>query len=73
MTNWEILDLFLMTDPQDVGCEHAARVLHIYVDLVAAGENVADQYQGVRAHLSVCGPCAEDCHGLLAAVTSDLA
>jgi hypothetical protein len=45
-------------------------VLHIYVDLVAAGEDAAGRYPGVAAHLLACGPCGEDFAGLLLAVTS---
>lgn len=43
-------------------------VLHIYVDLVAAGKDAAGRYPGVAAHLLACGPCGEDFAGLLAAV-----
>jgi len=65
------LDRFLRTDPRDVGCDEALAVLHIYVDLVAAGGDAAGHYPGVAAHLLACGPCDEDFTGLLQAVTSD--
>jgi hypothetical protein len=68
MTGWAELDRFLATDPRDVGCDEAMAVLHTYVDLVAAGANPAERFPGVLAHLEGCGPCAEDFHGLLAAV-----
>jgi len=71
MSEWERLDRFLRTDPRDVGCDEAMAVLHIYVDLAAAGEDAAGRYPGVAAHLAACGPCAEDFAGLLAAVASD--
>jgi hypothetical protein len=71
MNEWERLDRFLRTDPRDVGCEEAMAVLHIYADLAATGENPAERYPGVAAHLAACGPCAEDFTGLLAAVASD--
>jgi len=32
MTDWPGLDRFLRTDPQDVGCDEAMRVLHVYVE-----------------------------------------
>jgi len=63
------LEKFLRTDPRDVGCDQAMAVLHIYVDLVAAGEDAAGRYPGVAAHLRACGPCGEDFAGLLLAVT----
>jgi hypothetical protein len=72
MTGWSQLDQFLATDPRDVGCEQAMQVLHIYVELVRddpTGQEVARRYAGVAVHLAACGPCAEDFHGLLAAVT----
>ena len=71
MSDRERLDRFLRTDPRDVGCDEAMAVLHIYADLIAAGEDAAGRYPGVAAHLAACGPCAEDLSGLLAAVASD--
>ncbi len=71
MSDRERLDRFLRTDPRDVGCDEAMTVLHIYADLIAAGEDAAGRYPGVAAHLAACGPCAEDLSGLLAAVASD--
>lgn len=65
------LDRFLRTDPADVGCEQAMEILHVYVDLVAAGQDAAGRYPGIAAHLAACGPCGEDFRGLLAAVTAD--
>jgi hypothetical protein len=69
MSDLERLDRFLRTDPRDVGCDEAMAVLHIYVDLVAAGEDAAGRYPGVAAHLAACGPCGENFDGLLQAVT----
>ena len=69
MSEMERLEQFLRTDPGDAGCAEAMAVLHIYVDLVAAGEDAAGRYPGVAAHLLACGPCAEDFTGLLAAVS----
>jgi hypothetical protein len=69
MNGRERLERFLATDPADVGCEEAMEVLHVYVDLVAAGQDAAGAYPGVAAHLAVCGPCGADFEGLLAAVT----
>ena len=71
MSERERLERFLRTDPRDVGCDEAMAVLHIYVDLIVAGEDAAGRYPGVAAHLAACGPCAEDLTGLLAAVASD--
>jgi len=69
MSDLEKLDRFLRTDPRDVGCDEATAVLHVYVDLVAVGEDAAGRYPGVAAHLLACGPCGEDFAGLLLAVT----
>jgi hypothetical protein len=71
MSNLERLERFLRTDPRDVGCDEAMAVLHVYVDLVAAGQDAAELYPGVAAHLAGCGPCGEDFTGLLLAVTRD--
>jgi hypothetical protein len=71
MSEWERLGRFLRTDPRDVGCEEAMAVLHIYADLIAAGQDAAGRYPGVAAHLAACGPCAGDLTGLLAAVAGD--
>jgi hypothetical protein len=69
MSDFGALEKFLRTDPRDVGCDQALAVLHLYVDLVAAGEDAASRYPGVAAHLLACGPCGEDFAGLLLAIT----
>jgi hypothetical protein len=46
-------------------------ILHVYVDVVAADPDAAGRYPGLTAHLAACGPCCEDFHGLLAAVTGN--
>jgi len=38
MNGWRALDDFLRTNPHDVGCARAMAMLHIYADLVVAGE-----------------------------------
>lgn len=68
MTGWPALDRFLHTDPQDVGCEEAMEMLHVYAELVAANADAEQRYPGIAAHLHACGPCGEDFEGLLAAV-----
>ena len=68
MNGWSALDRFLRTDPRDVGCAEAMRLLHVYVELVARDSDAAQRYPGVAAHLRACGPCAEDFEGLLTAV-----
>lgn len=70
MSGWEELERFLDTNPEDVGCEEALRLLHIYVELIlnhASSEEAALRYPGVAAHLLACGPCAEDFEGVLTA------
>lgn len=68
MNTWDPLDRFLRTDPRDVGCARAMEMLHIYAELVAAGEPAGERYPGVAVHLRACGPCGEDFEGLLAAI-----
>jgi hypothetical protein len=68
VNDWTAIDRFLRTDPNDVGCEQAMEVLHVYVDLVATDITAAERYPGVAAHLAACGPCSEDFAGLLDAV-----
>jgi hypothetical protein len=68
MNGWSELDRFLQTDPRDVGCTEAMRLLHVYVDLVAADADAAQRHPGIAAHLRACGPCSTDFEGLLAAV-----
>lgn len=74
MTGWDELDRFLRTDPRDVGCEQALRILHVYVELVLddeSGGQARRWYPGVAAHLLDCGPCAEDFQGLLLAARTN--
>jgi hypothetical protein len=68
MSGYSELDRFLQTDPQDVGCAQAMEMLHVYAELVAAGEPAGQRYPGIAAHLRACGPCGEDFDGLLAAL-----
>jgi hypothetical protein len=62
------IDRFLQTDPRDVGCNEAMKVLHVYAEMVDRGEDPEVAYPGVGAHLQACGPCGEDFQGLLVAV-----
>ena len=71
MNGWSALDRFLRADPRDVGCAEATEMLHVYVDLVAAGGDAEERYPGIAAHLRACGPCGEDFEALLAAVRDD--
>lgn len=71
--NVAALDRFLRTDPRDVGCDEAWALVHVYVELVADGEDPEEQYPGVTAHLASCGPCAADFRGLLRAVREGIA
>ena len=71
MNGWPALDRFLRTDPRDVGCAEAMEMLHVYIDLVAAGEPAEQRYPGIAAHLRACGPCGEAFEALLAAVRDD--
>jgi hypothetical protein len=70
MSGWGQFDRFLETDPRDVGCDEALRILHVYVELVlddASGREAERRYPGVTAHLLACGPCSDDFEGLLTA------
>jgi hypothetical protein len=71
MSNRDALERFLHTDPADVGCDQALEILHVYADLIAAGQDAASRFPGVAAHLAACGPCGEDFRGLLAAITAE--
>jgi hypothetical protein len=71
MNGYSELDRFLRTDPRDVGCAQAMEMLHLYADLVAAGEPAEERYPGITAHLQACGPCGEDFEGLLDAIASE--
>src|ERR1700758_4036259 len=64
MNERETLERFLRTDPRDVGCSEAIAVLHVYADLIAAGQNATDRYPGVAAHLAACGPWGARCRRL---------
>ncbi len=71
MNGWPALDRFLRTDPRDVGCAQAMEMLHIYAELVAAGEPAEQRYPGIAVHLQACGPCGKDFEGLLAAIRDE--
>jgi hypothetical protein len=69
MTAWAVLEQFLATDPADAGCGAAMEALHVYAELVAAGEDPGTRFPGIKVHLAACGPCAQDLTGLLLAIT----
>jgi hypothetical protein len=74
VTGWSELERFLHTDPRDVGCDEALRILPIYVELVLddeTGTEAQRRYPGVAAHLLACGPCADDFEGLLVATRAE--
>jgi hypothetical protein len=71
MNGYSALDRFLRTDPRDVGCAQAMEILHVYAELVAAGEPTGQRYLGIATHLQACGPCGEDFEGLLAALRDE--
>ena len=71
MNGYSELDRFLRTDPRDVGCGQAIAILHVYAELVAAGEAAEDRYPGIAVHLQACGPCGEDFGGLLDALREE--
>jgi hypothetical protein len=66
MTGRDDLGRFLETDDRDAGCERTMELLHVYVELLLAGEDPATAYPGIAIHLRDCGPCADDLAGLLA-------
>ena len=69
MHGWDDLDRFVRTDPLDVGCDEAIRLMHVYADIVIdyGSDRAAQRYPGIAAHFRACGPCAEDLTGLLLA------
>jgi hypothetical protein len=69
LTGWESLRSFLSTDPVDAGCAETFRLLDRYVERELARGDAGIAFPGIAVHLKVCGPCAEDVRGLLAAVT----
>ena len=71
MNGWRELDDFLRIDPRDVGCAEAMAMLHVFAELVAAGEAAERRYGGIAAHLHACGPCGEDFEALLAAIPGE--
>jgi hypothetical protein len=64
------LERFLATDPRDVGCHAALKMLHVYSELYVAGEHPERRFPGIAVHLEACGPCGEDFAGLVAAISS---
>ena len=58
----------LRADEGDVGCERVPSILHVYVDLIAAGERAAESHPGISTHLRSRDACREDHEGLLACV-----
>ena len=47
MNGWSELDRFLRADRRDVGCGEAMRLLHVYLDLVARGDDATQRFAGI--------------------------
>jgi hypothetical protein len=62
------LEPFLDPDPRDAGCGETMRLLHVYADAIADGEDPELRHPGIAAHLRHCMPCAQDLEALLAAI-----
>lgn len=67
----EWIERFLAADPQDVGCDEALAVMHVYADMRANGLDPEVRFPGVAAHLAACQACADEAQGLLEAVLDD--
>jgi hypothetical protein len=72
LTGRESLRKFLSTDPVDAGCAETFRLLDRYVEREVARGDARLAFPQLAAHLNVCGPCAEDVRGLLAAVAGQI-
>jgi hypothetical protein len=72
LTGRESLRNFLSTDPADAGCAETFRLIDRYVERELARGDAGLAFPRVALHLNVCGPCAEDVRGLLAAVAGEL-
>ena len=62
------LKRFLDTDPDDAGCAQTFALMHVYIERELSHADAAERYPGVAEHFASCGPCAEDCRGMLALV-----
>ncbi|MGH1549696.1 hypothetical protein ACRAWB_11195 [Leifsonia poae] len=62
------IDGFLGTGEEDAGCAKTMSLMHVYAELVLAGEDAPARHPGVALHLSRCAACGEDYAGLLAAL-----
>jgi hypothetical protein len=72
LTGWESFRKFLSTDPADAGCAETFRLADRYVEREFARGDARLAFPRVAVHLNVCGPCAEDVRGLLAAVAEQI-
>ena len=53
---------------RDLGCDAGFEVLDRYAEAQLRGENVAQTFPEIVAHLENCTACREDVEGLLAAL-----
>jgi hypothetical protein len=62
------LEQTLRADEGDAGCERVLPMLHVYVNLVAAGERATELHPSIPTHPPSYDACREDYKGLLASV-----
>ncbi len=63
-----IMQGILSTEPHEIGCDDCFQHLDAYVELVLAGENVAERFPAVHDHLQRCRNCQEEFEALLVAL-----
>ena len=53
----------LRTDPRDVDCAQAMKMLHSHAELAAVGDPAAERYPGIAAHLRACARAGKTLKG----------
>jgi hypothetical protein len=63
-----LLDRLLGSREPDPGCEACFEVLDVYAEALVRGENAAELFPQLVAHIASCPACREDTEGLIAAL-----
>ena len=62
----------LLGAPRDPGCEAGFEVVDQYIEALLRGEDVAQLYPQVVAHMAGCVACREDVEGMIAAARLEI-
>lgn len=61
----KLMKMVALTKKNEIDCDEVYKVIDVYTEAVARGENPGDILPLVKHHLEMCNPCLEEYEALL--------